>query len=195
MLTRRPVPAWARRRVKAIDSDLDIVWMAHEDKWAIVQKLYNTPSFEEMLERTARALQETLLEEGFVWGLGECAAAAYTTVAEDCIVFRVEDPDTGEPWPLDDRTFTRLRRLAWIRRNFSLRDHLEASRQMRSQAEAERERAIAGIWDSIKRDKVFERCLSDALWQMRPSRSVPYAPALVAPSGQPALGSSAAGSP
>jgi hypothetical protein len=162
--------------VKAIDADLDVVWLDYEGKWAIIQKLYNTPSFDELLDRTARELQKTLREQGTVWTLDRCAAASYITVWEDCIVFRVEDPVSGDPWPLDDRTFTRLRELAWVRRNLSLRDHLEASRQRRSEAEASRERRIAGIWDSIKRDKVFARQLSDALWQIRPTRSVGGAP-------------------
>src|SRR4029077_9589307 len=127
----------------------------YEHKWAIIQTLYNTPSFEEMLTRTAAELQKTLAANGVIWSLDRCAAASYITVWEDCIVFRVEDPATGDPWPLDDRTFARLRELAWVRRNLSLRDHLEASRQRRSEAEASRERRIAAIWDSIKRDKVF----------------------------------------
>jgi len=168
--------------VRDIDPDLDVVWLDYDGKFAIVQVLYNTPSFEEALERTARELQQTLLEQGSVWSLAQCAAASYVTVWEDCIVFRVEDPASGEPWPLDDRTFARLRELAWVRRNLSLRDHLEASRLRRSEAEASRERRIAAIWDSIKTDKVFARQLSDALWQLRPARSVggtplvPFAP-------------------
>lgn len=171
-MNHRAVPRWARQRIKAIDADLDVVWLDYEGKWAIIQTLYNTPSFEEMLERTAHELQKTLLTNGIAWPLDRCAAASYITVWEDCIVFRVEDPATGDPWPLDDRTFAKLRELAWVRRNLSLRDHLEASRQRRSEAEASRERRIAAIWDSIKTDKVFHRQLSDALWQIRPARSV-----------------------
>lgn len=159
------------RKVKAIDRDLSVVWLAHEGKYAVVQVLANTPSIEEMTRRVARELQQTALAAGYQLALPECELLAYTKVAEQQIVLRVEHED-GTPMDLDERTLTRLREMAWTRRHFRLEDYIAAAETMTYEAQQQRQRKIDSIWGSIRRDPVFKRCLSDALWGNKPTRSV-----------------------
>jgi hypothetical protein len=160
-----------RRRVKAIDPDLDLQWLAYEQKYAVVQKLENTPSVEEMTEIVGRDLQNTLLDRGYQMTLPECTALAYTRVAEHAIVFRLEDED-GNPRPLDDRAITQLREMAWNRRHMGVKEWQKQSNELQYAAQQAREKKIAAIWDSVRSDKVFARIASDVLWGVKPVRSI-----------------------
>lgn len=165
-------PSWMRRKVKEIDRDLDVVWLEHESKWAVIQKLYNTPSIEEMARRLAPEYFSTFADYGYVKTMAECEGLAYIRAAEDQIVFRLEDDTTGAPMPLDERLLIKLRECAWRFRNFRLQDFIAAGNQIRTKIKDERDRRVEHIWSSIKRDKVFRRQMSDALWNLRPTRSV-----------------------
>jgi aminopeptidase N len=170
MSMRRAPEEW-RRRAKAIDDDLDIVWLEHEHKWAVIQRLYNTPSIEAMTDHVLRELRQSLREAGYEHDPPDLRAIAYTQVSKSQIVLRVENED-GSFRPLDDRTFATLRELAWKRRHFAAKDYIAAGDLVSYEAKRRRDAAIDNIWSSIKRDKVFARVATDVFSGIRPTRSV-----------------------
>jgi hypothetical protein len=120
---------------------------------------------------------DTLLKEGRVADINECAIMAYPVVSESMIVFRLED-ENGTPRPLDERALTTLRECAWKYRNYRLSDWIEAGRTLRYEAQRRREAATRAIWEAKKKDKVFRRCLSNVLHGLAPNRSVHGRPEL-----------------
>jgi aminopeptidase N len=180
-MSMRRAPEEMRRRVQAIDDDLDIVWLEHEHKWAVIQRLYNTPSIEAMTDHVVRDLRLSLRDAGYEHEPRDLRALAYTQVSKSLIVLRVENED-GSYRPLDGRTIDALREMAWKRRNFSLKDYIAAGDTVSYEAKRRRDAAIDGIWSSIKRDKVFERVATDVFSGIRPTRSI------IVPEGVPAGG-------
>lgn len=165
------VPAHIRRRVRAIDADLDVEVLRREDKYAIVQRLYNTPSIEDLVAQVATEAYATLLDRGYCIPKHYIEAALYPNVCETTIVMRVENRD-GSYRPIDERTFAVLREMAWNRRHRSVQDWMQAGDLLTYEAKRSRARAKDTIWSGIRTDKVLHRCMSNALAGLRPTRSV-----------------------
>lgn len=163
--------AWMTRKVREIDTDLSVMWLARERKYAVVQKLYNTPSVDVMTDTVGHELQLTMSERGYTVPLPLCEALAYEQVANDAIVVRLEDRETGRPLPLDGRTVGTLREMAWKRRNYHVKDWIRAGDGRTYEADRLRQREIDDIWGYLRKDRVFVNQLSDALWGLRPTRT------------------------
>jgi len=160
-------PRWFLKRLKALDADLGVEWLPREKMWAIVQKLWNTPSLETVTRRTADDALVALAKQGKIVARPQLERAIYIQVARRSIVLRVEERD-GTPLPLDQRTLRRLEIMAYYRRNRYAKDWIAASDNELYEAKLVRERAIANIWEDVRRDKVFEQCVSDMLHGLQP---------------------------
>lgn len=158
------VPQWFAKRLRAIDPDLRVEWLSQlasgEGRWAIYQKLWNTPSIESSVVAEARDLQKRMLEDGYVLDRDECERMIYPAVVRHGLVFIVEEPDHGYR-DLDERTLARCREAAWLRRHWSA-DDWEKSLQAQ---EYEARRAMAlrreDIATTLRKDATFKQMMSD----------------------------------
>lgn len=156
------VPTRFRDRVREIDPDLDLVWLDREQRYAIIQRLYNTPSVDEMVSRVAREARPKFSEKGYAIDHETMCGMMYPLISRECVVFRIEDED-GRPRPLDERDLVRLRRMAWKRRTRSVDDWIAASDAMIYEAEMKRQMATADMWSYLARDSVFLRIFQDTV--------------------------------
>lgn len=155
-------PDWFVRRLRQIDRELRVEWLPREQKWAILQVLWNTPSIETTTARLATEAYPKFLAQGHVVPRPMLEAALYATVSKEAIVLRVEYPD-GRPRELDGWALGELERRAFKRRNWGLKDWVSAMDDLDYQARRQRERAEADIWSHSSNDKVFTRIMSDTL--------------------------------
>ena len=153
-------PSWFLRRLRAIDPDLGLEWLPREQKWAVVQRLWNTPSLEETTGQVATQVIARLREGGYQPSRDAVAAAAYALVSQRAIVLRVEDPN-GAPRPLDGRALVILEQMAHNVRNRSAVDWQRAVEALDYEAKRQRERAEEDLWRYAAQDKVFSRIVSD----------------------------------
>jgi len=167
----RPAPSWFRRRVRAIDSDLDVQWGEREQRWLIVQKLQNTPSVETLTTNMATEAQKKLADQGYVIDRPVLEQTLYPLVSRQSIVLRIEDED-GTPREPDERTLATLRRMAWKTRHRSAQDWIDAANELQYEADRQRRRAEADLWSYLGRDQTFKRILGDLVWGLRMKHTV-----------------------
>lgn len=160
-MTIRP-PDWFVRRLRAIDRDLRVEYLPREQKWAIMQVLWNTPSLETTTQRLADEAKERFSKQGYSIPRPVLEAMLYSQVAKEAIVMRVENAD-GTPRDLDSRVLHELSQRAYKVRNWGVKDWVAAMDDLEYEARRTRERNEAALWQQTASDKVFTRILSDTL--------------------------------
>jgi hypothetical protein len=164
------VPHWFRSRLKAIDANYDVEWWPREalgeGRWAIVQKLWNSPSTETVVTREAEVLCQQGLQNGYVLSRPEAEAVLYPVVARQVLVFLVQEP-SGAYRDLDERALEQCRERAWRARHMDVEDWIRESDDLKSEDQKSRDRTTAALYEDVKRDKIFSQMLSDTLAGLR----------------------------
>lgn len=161
-------------RLKAIDPGLSVDWVELPDgsgRWGVFHDLQVDGRFEESVEALARRVQDALLAEGVVRDFHSCCVQAAEAVKLAKLVCYVINDD-GSFRPLDHRIVKKFEEMDYYRRNLGLGDWKEMMRKRWDAVRESRDRAIESVYESVKTDKVFAKCVSDILWGMRPVRSV-----------------------
>jgi hypothetical protein len=155
-------PDWFVRRLKAIDEDLRLEWLPREKKWAICQRLHNTPSIESRVHDLVAETQTRLADAGRVIPRDQLSATLYAIVAREDIVLRLEDPDTAAPLEPDVRYLQIMERRAYLVRNRNLAQWKAVMDDVDYEAKRQRELHEADMFGYLAKDAIFKRLVSDA---------------------------------
>ncbi|MCI4355111.1 MAG: hypothetical protein L3K06_07085 [Thermoplasmata archaeon] len=159
------------RAIKAIDPAFSVVWDEDRERWVVYHQLQLPDDPEGTVAALARETARDFRDQGQVVPYHACLLAAYRLVDTERLVAICAEPD-GTFRPLDGRLVAKLRRMAWLRRTFEVRDWLSLARAQQDQLAAEKRRAADTIWDSIRTDRVFHRLAVPLLRGDRKSRAV-----------------------
>jgi len=165
--------------LKAIDPKLSVAWVdlpgapPPTGRWAVFYDVPFEGNSEESCALFARQLHVEYLAQGYVVPIAECERQAYEKLQEYNLVCYVVNEDRERSFrPLDQRIVDKVRRMDWLRQNLGLKE-FKAILDVKGDAmRRQREREAEGIWDQIRSDARFANMAHDALWGIRPVRSV-----------------------
>ena len=160
-------------QLRAIDPALSVAWLGPEERWAVFDGLQVSGNPEATAVAIARELARDYRDHGYVIPYPECLRRAAVKVAQESLVHVVQNDD-GSYRPLDHRVVDKFRRMDWFRRNYWLNDYLRHARGDARKAYQSRQRDTANVWESIEKDKVFQRMASDLLLGYHPVDSVSF---------------------
>lgn len=158
------------RRLQRIDKHLSIEWVTPQNRWAVFHGLQLNHRLDEEIDQRSRMIQEEAARRGYLFDVTDCGVAAKEAVHASMLVCYVVNDD-GSFRELDGRLIEKFQRMDYWRRNMGLKDWEQF---LQAKAEGLRERLVRqknDVWDTIRRDPVFARLVSDALWGTR-TRSV-----------------------
>jgi len=164
-------PAHIQRKVKAICPELSIQWVPRAGRFAVFHDLQIDDRYEASVDTTARGIMLEAGRQGLALNFHDVAEAAREAVHAGRIVCYIVE-DNGDFRPPDDRIVTKLQRMNFWRMNFGIRDWQEMLQGKTDAMRASLERSRNAVWESIRRDPVFARQVSDILWGQRPIRSI-----------------------
>ncbi len=167
-----PTPDRAlRRQLLAIDRGLRFEFLDPPERWAVLHLEQVDDRLDAMIDRTAREVQAEALRMGYVLDLADCAWMACQAVKDRTVVFYCVE-ENGDYRAPDGRDIAKLQRMDHYRRNLGLRDWQALVRAKADLLREQRLRSEEDVWQSIRRDPVFARVLSDILWSGRATRSI-----------------------
>ena len=161
-------------QIKRIDPKLEVRWVETQSggRWAIYHDVeYGFDNIYEATKKQALELQAAYLDAGHVVPIDECEQAAFIALQNHKLVCYVTD-DEGGYRSLDGRIVTKLQRMDHYRQNLGIQGWKDMLNAKAAFLRDQKERAKNDIWDTIRKDKVFQRQASDILWGLKPMRSV-----------------------
>lgn len=173
-------------QLRRIDPELTARWVElpgqqGEGRWAIYHSLPQLKGrIEDIVDAFARELQRDLALRGTIEPFPNCQQRAFEALQELRLVCYVTEDD-GSYRPLDGRIIEKLQRMNEMRENLGIAGWRQMLQARAATAASIRRKDADNVWDSIRRDRVFERVLSDVLWGVSPTRSI------VVPDGVPAF--------
>jgi len=159
------------RGLQRVDPLLSVAWDADRSRWCVYHDLPHAGRVDDSAAVLARETARDYRAAGELVPYHVCLLAAHRLIESEKLAKVVAEPD-GSYRPLDHRIVRHFERLDWLRRNYWLADWQRLAHTQQDQLKAERARQASDIWDSIRRDKVFQNQASDVLWGVRPTRSV-----------------------
>jgi len=164
------------RALREIDKDLSVSFDPNAGtppvgRWIIWYKLDLPGRVDETVDRLAREVQLRAAEEGRTLDLADCQADAWEAIQKSRLVCFVTNED-GSYRPLDGRIVEKVKKMDYLRRHCGVEDWKTMLNARAAAAEAVRQKDHESMYDSIRRDRVLQRVLSDVLWGLKPTRSV-----------------------
>jgi len=160
-------------QLQRIDPDLSVGWVAPPGRFAVFHALQVPGNYDETVDKVATAVRQQAAQNGYSVDLCDCAMAARDAVHAAKLVCYVTEED-GTFRPLDGRLIEKFERMDYYRRNWGLRNWQAVLKAKAEYQRASIERDRDDVWDTIRRDPVFARQVSDTLWGTKTrSMSVP----------------------
>jgi hypothetical protein len=160
-------------QLRRIDSGLGVEWFEPPSVWAVTyDKQVTNP--DTRVEQTATALQLDAAKRGYLFDKTECVYAAAMALRDArivCYVVEEDGPDQGKYRPLDGRIVTKIQRMNYLRLNCGIKDWQEMMRAKADVARDRRQREESDLWETAKRDRVFQKQMSDILYGYRGGRA------------------------
>ena len=157
--------------MRRIDPALSIEWLNPPGRFAILHREQLAGRPDEVIDRTARELQQEAATRGYMLDFAECQFSAAQAFRDSTVVFYVTEEDGSYRAP-DGRDLVKLHRMDWNRRNLGLHDWQTMVRAKADVLREQRERDAGDVWECIRRDRAFARVASDILWGLKPMRPV-----------------------
>jgi len=137
------------RALRRVEPTLSVDWYA--GRWAVFHGLPHYGDVDASAAALARETVRDFREQGELVPYHACLQAAHTLIRQEQLVCVVEEPDGGYR-PLDARVVTHLRRLDWQRRNWWVRDYLQAARTQADDLTRSRRTATDAVWADCRQD-------------------------------------------
>ena len=167
------------RALKRIDKELEVRFVDPPGRWGVYHSLPNYGArLEDVVDAIARELQRDLAARGSIVPFSACQEDVFEGIQAAKLVCYVTNDD-GSYRPLDGRIIEKLQRMDYYRQNLGIQGWKQMLNARASVQRKLREQAQTDADDSIRRDKVYARMLSDILWGLTPTRSV------IVPAGVP----------
>lgn len=159
------------KAIRRIDPTLTIQWVEGNQCWGVFHGMMHWASPDAAVQRVAKELYRDLAHAGYVPDFQVCIRTAAAQVERHKLILLVMEPD-GSYRPLDWRVVREMERRAWQQRNWWAKDYIAVAHAADTETRTRLEAQRRDIWEQTRRDAVFRRLVSDALWEITPIRSV-----------------------